>query len=60
MKQTTKAPTIEEMRQAALSYAAEGLRVFPLKQGQKARAVRGGQDSDTTDPETIKKWRTGP
>ena len=60
MKQTTKVPTIEEMRQAALSYAAEGLRVFQVKPGQKEPQWGGWQESATTDPEKIKEWWSGP
>ena len=60
MKQTTKVPTIEEMRQAALSYAAEGLRVFPLEPGLKKPKWGGWQEDATTDPETIKRWWSGP
>lgn len=40
----------------ALSYAAEGIAVFPCRPGQKEPACRGGHHSATTDPETIRVW----
>lgn len=39
---------------AALEYAARGWAVFPLAEGQKVPAVKGGFKVATTDPEQIK------
>lgn len=43
---------------AALTYAACGIAVFPLKPGQKTPAFKGWQTSSTTDAATIREWWT--
>ena len=43
----------------ALHYAAEGLRVIPIKPGEKRPAPRAWQDAATDDAEVIRAWWTG-
>ena len=48
--------TIEELRAAALQYAAAGIRVFPVLAGRKEPATAHGVKDATTDPSTIEAW----
>lgn len=41
---------------AALSYAARGWRVLPLRPGQKLPLLKGWPERASSDPETIRKW----
>jgi len=50
--------TEKSLLQAALDYAACGLSVFPLKPGAKSPALKGWQESSTTDAAAIKAWWT--
>jgi len=54
----TAAGTENRLLQAALTYAAFGIAVFPVKPGQKSPAFTGWQQSSTTDAEQIKTWWT--
>lgn len=45
---------VETMLDAALSYAARGLAVFPLAEGTKIPCIQGGFTQATTDAEQIK------
>jgi hypothetical protein len=50
-----------ELLAAALSHAARGWRVFPLRAGDKRPAVRDWEGRATTDGERIERaWRAGP
>ena len=42
--------------EAALSYAARGWAVFPIRAGSKAPRTAHGFKDATTDPETIRRW----
>jgi hypothetical protein len=43
----------------ALAYAHKGLRVIPIKQGEKRPPMQGWQNAATTDPTQIRQWFTG-
>ena len=47
-------PTLE----AALTYAARGWRVLPIKPGTKRPPIQAWQDAATTDTTTITSWYT--
>lgn len=40
----------------ALAYARAGLRVLPLRPGQKVPATKHGKDDATTNPDVIRGW----
>ncbi len=48
--------TQADIRAAALDYAARGLRVLPIRAGEKAASIREAPDKATTDPEQIERW----
>jgi len=43
----------------ALAYANKGVRVIPIKQGEKRPPMSGWQNAATTDPTTIRQWFEG-
>ena len=43
----------------ALAYATKGVRVIPIKQGEKRPPMSGWQNAATTDPTTIRQWFEG-
>jgi hypothetical protein len=43
----------------ALAYAHKGLRVIPIKQGEKRPPMQGWQNAATCDPTQIRQWFTG-
>jgi hypothetical protein len=45
--------------QTALAYANKGVRVIPIKQGEKRPPMSGWQNAATTDPTTIQQWFEG-
>ena len=46
------------LREAALKYAAQGLRVFPLRPRDKRPLTRHGHLEATSDPEQVDRWWT--
>ena len=47
------------MLQTALAYANKGIRVVPIKQGEKRPPMQGWQNAATSDPTTIRTWFEG-
>ena len=45
--------------QTALAYANKGIRVVPIKQGEKRPPMQGWQNAATSDPTTIRTWFEG-
>ena len=43
----------------ALAYANKGIRVVPIKQGEKRPPMQGWQNAATSDPTTIRTWFQG-
>ncbi|WP_181800370.1 bifunctional DNA primase/polymerase [Streptomyces ipomoeae] len=57
----TQQPSQEALKTAALAAAGRGWRVFPLRPGSTAPAVRDWQARATDDPERITRcWDSGP
>jgi len=48
--------TILGKREAALSYAAAGMRIFPVISNSKMPAIKNNLELATTDPEVIESW----
>jgi hypothetical protein len=46
----------DALANAARWYAAQGVRIFPLKPGDKVPATRNGFKDATTDPEQVAAW----
>ena len=44
------------MVEFALDYARRGWPVFPCRPTNKTPYIKGGHNSATTDPETIRQW----
>ena len=49
-------PTVEQLREAALAYAAKGWAVFPCRPGGKEPATTTGFKAATTNADQIKAW----